>query len=90
MAAGRCLGLLALRHRQCGDLAAWRWVPKGVFQAFAADGGESEEDVQGIERCVTLIAVFRSWVRVAEKRFLGSLASAPHHKERLEAKGQSV
>ena len=90
MAAGRCLGLLALRHRQCGDLAAWRWVPKGVFQAFAADGGESEEGVQGVESCVSLIAAFRSWVRVVEKWFLGSLASAPHHKERLGAKGQNV
>ena len=47
------------------------------FKAFAADVGESQEDVQGVERCVTLIAVFRSWVRVAEKWFLGSLASVP-------------
>ena len=76
MAVGRCVGLLALRHHQCADLLAWRWVPMGVFQSFAADGGESEEDVQGVERCVTLIAVFRSWVRVVEKWFLGSLASA--------------
>ena len=62
----------------------------GVCQAFAADGGESEEDVQGIARCVTLIAAFRSSVRVAEKWFLGSLASAPHHEERLGAEGQKV
>ena len=77
MAVGRCLGLRVLRHHQCADLVAWRWLPMGVFQAFAAGGGESEEDVQGVERCVTLIAVFRSWVRVAEKWFLFSLASAP-------------
>ena len=76
MTVGRCLGLRAARHCQCGDLLAWRWVPMGVFSAFAADGGESEEDVQGVERCVTLIAVFRSGVRVVEKWFLGSLASA--------------
>ena len=49
----------------------------GVCQSFAADGGESQEDVQGVERCVTLIAVFHSWVGVAEKWFLFSLASAP-------------
>ena len=49
----------------------------GVFQAFAAEGDVLEEDVQGVDRCVTLIAVFRSWVRVAEKWFLFSLASAP-------------
>ena len=90
MAVGRCLGLRAVRHCQCGDLLAWRWVPIRVFQAFAADGGESEEDVQGIERCVTLIAVFHSWVRVAEKWFLGSLASAPDHEERQGAKSQNV
>ena len=66
-----------MHHRQCADLLAWRWVPMGVFQAFAASGGELEEDVQGVDRCVTLIAVFRSWLRVAEKRFLGLLASAP-------------
>ena len=77
MAVGRCVGLLALRHRQCGDLLAWRWLPMGVCQSFAADGGESQEDVQGVERCVTLIAVFHSWVGVAEKWFLFSLASAP-------------
>ena len=90
MAVGRCLGLRAVRHCQCGDLLAWRWVPMGVFQAFAADGGESEEDVQGIARCVTLIAASRSWVPVVEKWFLGSLASAPHHEERLGAEGQKV
>ena len=76
MAVGRCLGLRALRHHQCADLLAWRCMPMTVFQAFAAEGGELEEDVQGVDRCVTLIAVFRSWVRVAEKWFLFSLASA--------------
>ena len=90
MAVGRCVGLLALRHCQWEGLLAWRWVPMGVFQAFAADGGVSEEDVQGIARCVTLIAAFHSWVRVVEKWFLGSLASAPHHEERLVAEGKQV
>ena len=90
MAVGRCVGLLALRQRQCGDPLAWRWVPMGVCQAFAADGGESEEDVQAVDRFVTLIAVFHSWVGVAEKWFLGSLASAPHNEERLGAEGQKV
>ena len=77
MAVGYCLGLRALRHHQCAGLVAWRWVPMGVFQAFAAEGDVLEEDVQGVDRCITLIAVFRSWVRVAEKWFLFSLASAP-------------
>ena len=62
----------------------------GVFQAFAASDGESQEDVQGVERCVTLIAVFRSWVRVVAKWILGSLASAPDHKECLGAESQKV
>ena len=77
MAVGRCLGLRALRHHQCADLVAWRWLPMGVFQAFAAEGDVLEEDVQGVDRCITLIAVFRSWVRVAEKWFLFSPASPP-------------
>ena len=62
----------------------------GVFQAFAAGGGESQEDVQGVDRCVRLIAVFRSWVRVAEEWFLGSLVSSPHDEERLGGKGNNV
>ena len=53
------------------------WCQWECFRAFAADVGESQEDVQGVERCVTLIAVFRSWLAVAEEWFLGSLASAP-------------
>ena len=53
--------------------------------ALGANGSVSS--IRSRQWCV---GGFRSWVRVAEKWFLGSLASAPHHEERLGAEGQKV
>ena len=73
-AAKACALGVTASVQTCRHGAGCQWE---CFKAFAADVRESQEDVQSVERSVTLLAVFRSWVRVAEKWFLGSLASAP-------------
>ena len=46
------------------------------FKALVADSVELQEDVQGVERCIALSGVFHSWVGVAVRWSLASLASA--------------
>ena len=47
------------------------------LKAFAADGGESQEDVEGVKCCVALGALFHNWVGIAVRWCFVSLASAP-------------
>ena len=62
----------SVQKRVHGNGCQWE-----CFKAFTTDGGESQEDVQGVEYCATLSGVCHSWVLVGVRCSLDSLGISP-------------